>query len=220
MRDQYYDQLDAIADHLVAMNTAVRTAVLEATDALLNANAAAAESVITGDRAVDHDRELIEAQSLDLLATQQPVATDLRQLVATLRMVADLERMGDLSVHIAKVARMRMPASAVPDDLRPTIQRMADVAVAMIESGSRIISERDVEAAHQLEREDDEMDRLRRELFRILLTDDWDHGIEPAVDIALLGRYYERIGDHAVSMARRVVYLVTGEHPQDANAPG
>lgn len=216
MRDQYYDQLDSVVDDLVAMTAAVRTAVLEATDALLDANAEAAESVISGDRDIDQARELIEEQSLHLLATQQPVATDLRQLVATLRMVADLERMGDLSVHIAKVARMRMPDIAVPTPLRPTIARMSEVAEHMVASASRVVAERDVDAARELEAQDDEMDKLRRSLFRALLGDEWDHGVEAAIDIALLGRYYERIGDHSVSMARRIVYLVTGEHPASA----
>lgn len=216
MRDQYYDQLDAVVDDLVAMTAAVRTAVLEATDALLDANAEAAESVISGDRDIDQSRELIEERSLHLLATQQPVATDLRQLVATLRMVADLERMGDLSVHIAKVARMRMPDIAVPEPLRPTILRMSDVAEHMVASASRVVAERDIDAAAELEAQDDDMDKLRRSLFRALLGDEWEHGVEAAIDIALLGRYYERIGDHAVSMARRVVYLVTGEHPAPA----
>jgi len=213
MRDLYYDQLDGIVDDLVAMTGAVRDAVREATVALLSADGEAAESVISGDRSIDMTRELLEERTLQLLATQQPVAGDLRILVAAMRMVTDLERMGDLAVHIAKVARMRMPEIAVPQSARPTMARMAEVAERMVASASSIIAERDVEAALQLEDEDDEMDQLRRLLFRMLLSDDWSYGIEPAIDIALLGRYYERIGDHAVSMGRRVVYLVTGEHP-------
>jgi phosphate transport system protein len=213
MRDLYYDQLDGIVDDLVAMTDAVRDSVREATSALLNARAEAAEHVISGDRDIDRSRELIEDRALQLLATQQPVAGDLRMLVATLRMVADLERMGDLSVHVAKVARMRMPLPAVPDSVKPTMERMAEVAESMVASASKILSERDVEGAIELEAEDDEMDLLRRSLFRTLLEDEWVYGVEPAIDIALLGRYYERIGDHAVSMARRVVYLVTGELP-------
>ncbi len=213
MRDLYYDQLDGIVDDLVAMTDAVRDSVREATSALLNARAEAAERVISGDRDIDRSRELIEDRALQLLATQQPVAGDLRMLVATLRMVADLERMGDLSVHVAKVARMRMPLPAVPDSVKPTMQRMAEVAESMVTSAAKILSERDVEGAIELEAEDDEMDLLRRSLFRTLLEDEWAYGVEPAIDIALLGRYYERIGDHAVSMARRVVYLVTGELP-------
>ncbi|MDO9379596.1 MAG: phosphate signaling complex protein PhoU [Nocardioidaceae bacterium] len=213
MRDAYYDQLDSIVDDLVAMTAAVQTAVHEATRALLKADAQAAESVISGDRDIDASRELIESRALQLLATQQPVATDLRQLVATLRMVADLERIGDLSVHIAKVSRLRAPEIAVPGPLQPTIAEMADVADKMIGAASRIVADRDVAAAAVIESDDDEMDMLRRSLFRVLLSDDWDHGVEPAIDLALLGRYYERIGDHAVGVARRVVFLVTGDVP-------
>jgi phosphate transport system protein len=187
--------------------------VHEATRALLKADAHAAETVISGDRDIDASRELIESRALQLLATQQPVATDLRQLVATLRMVADLERIGDLSVHIAKVSRLRAPEVAVPGPLQPTISEMADVADKMIGAASRIVADRDVAAAAAIESDDDEMDMLRRSLFRVLLSDDWDHGVEPAIDLALLGRYYERIGDHAVGVARRVVFLVTGETP-------
>lgn len=211
MRDQYYEQLDSIVDDLVALTNSVRRAVSGATAALLNADGQAAETVIANDKDIDEATELIEERALLLLATQQPVATDLRQLVATLRMVADLDRMGDLSVHIAKVARMRVPDSAVPEPLRPTIVQMAAVADQMIDAASRIVANRDVIAAQRLEEEDDEMDQLRRSMFRTLLSDDWGHGVEPAIDVALLGRYYERIADHAVSMARRVVYLVTGE---------
>lgn len=211
MRDQYYEQLDSIVDDLVALTNSVRQAVSGATTALLEADASAAESVIARDKDIDEATEAIEERALLLLATQQPVATDLRQLVAALRMVADLERMGDLSVHIAKVARRRLPETAVPMTLRPTIVQMSVVADQMIDAAARIVANRDVVAAVQLEDEDDEMDHLRRSLFRSLLSDDWGHGVEPAIDLALLGRYYERIGDHAVSMARRVVYLVTGE---------
>lgn len=211
MRDQYYEHLDSIIDDLVTLTNSVRRAVSGATTALLEADSQVAESVIAGDKEINEATELIEERALLLLATQQPVATDLRQLVAALRMVADLERMGDLSVHIAKVARMRLPETAVPLTLRPTIVQMSVVADQMIDAAARIVANRDVVAAVQLEDEDDEMDHLRRGLFRTLLSDDWGHGVEPAIDLALLGRYYERIGDHAVSMARRVVYLVTGE---------
>ncbi len=211
MRDQYYEQLDAIVDDLVNLTGTVRRAVADATKALLEADAQIAESVIAGDKDIDEATEIIEERALLLLATQQPVATDLRQLVATLRMLTDLQRMGDLSVHVAKVARRRMPDSAVPQHLHPKITAMAAVADSMIDSASRIVANRNVDAAGQLENEDDEMDRLRKDLLRSLLGDSWTYGVEPAVDLALLGRYYERIGDHAVSMARRVVYLVTGQ---------
>jgi phosphate transport system protein len=189
----------------------VQEAVTRATQALLTADAEIAERVISDDAAIDAARERVEARSFELLALQQPVASDLRMLVAALRMVADLERMGDLSVHVAKVARLRVPLVAVPAELVPTIERMATVAEKMVGTVAGIIAERDVEGARQLEEDDEEMDQLRRSSFRLMLDDSWPHGVEAAVDIALLGRYYERIADHAVSLARRVVYLVTGE---------
>ena len=211
MRDAYFDQLDSIVDDLVAMTHTVQHAVREGTKALLTADAEIAEQVISEDAAVDAARERIEERSFELLALQQPVAKDLRMLVAALRMVADLERMGDLSVHIAKVARLRVPARAVPDQLVPTVERMASVAEHMVGTVAGIIAERDVEGARRLEEDDEEMDSLRRSSFRLMLDDSRTHGVEAAVDMALLGRYYERIADHAVSLARRLVYLVTGE---------
>jgi phosphate transport system protein len=211
MRDAYFDQLDAIVDELVTMTHEVQEAVGLATQALLTADAEIAEKVITDDAIIDAARERVESRSFELLALQQPVASDLRMLVAALRMVADLERMGDLSVHVAKVARLRVPQVAVPAEMVPTIQRMAQVAEKMVGTVAGIIADRDVEGARRLEEDDEEMDQLRRSSFRLMLDDSWPHGVEPAVDIALLGRYYERIADHAVSLARRVVYLVTGE---------
>ncbi len=211
MRNAYFDQLDSIVDELVDMTHVVRIAVSRATQALLTADADIAEQVISDDAAIDAARERVEDRSFQLLALQQPVASDLRMLVAGLRMVADLERMGDLSVHVAKVARLRVPQVAVPAEIVPTIQRMATVAEKMVDTVAGIIAERDVEGARRLEEDDEEMDQLRRSSFRLMLDDSWPHGVEPAVDIALLGRYYERIADHAVSLARRVVYLVTGE---------
>src|SRR3954466_896957 len=213
MRDQYQQQLDSVLDELVKMTGGVREAEEQRTEELVTADVAAAEAVISGDLAIDEARERIEEESFDILARQSPVAGDLRTLVASLRMVTDLERMGDLSVHVAKVARLRYPEGAVPEVLRDTITSMADTADEMIESAADIVANRDVDAALELEQADDRMDRLRTSMFRTLLSEHWDEGVEPAVDMALIGRYYERIGDHAVSMARRMVYLVTGQHP-------
>lgn len=216
MRNVYRDQLDAIRDDLVTMAGLVREAVTEGTAALLEGDGPKAERVISQDAQVDALREQIEEHSFELLSLQNPVAGDLRMLVASLRMVSEFERMGDLAVHVAKIARLRMPEIAVPDEVVPMISRMAVVAELMVAKVAHIIAESDVSAAVELEEIDQEMDRLRRTSFRELLGSDWKHGVEPAVDIALLGRYYERIADHAVSIARRVVFLVTGEHPGHA----
>jgi phosphate transport system protein len=218
MRDAYHEELGAITDQLVEMARLVGSAMGRATTALLDADLALAEGVIAADEDVDALQRELDARAFDLLARQQPVATDLRTLVTSLRMSADLERMGDLARHIAKVARLRYPNSAVPPELRGTILEMGQVAQRIVSKAGSVIASRDVQAALQLERDDDVMDRLHRELFRILLEDDWPYGIETAVDVTLSGRYYERFADHAVSMARRVVYLVTGEHVHEFEA--
>ena len=128
-------------------------------------------------------------------------------------MVTELERMGDLSVHVAKIARLRVPNIAVPEEIRPTVSRMAEVAEDMVKAVHQVITTRDVNAALEVRKDDEEMDQLRRQSFTELLSDSWTHGVEAAVDVALLGRYYERIADHAVSVASRVVFIVTGEYP-------
>ena len=217
MRDAFSDQLDSIRDDLVTMARLVREAVSEGTAALLEGDALRAERVITADADIDALRIKLEEHSFELLSLQNPVAGDLRMLVASLRMVSEFERMGDLAVHIAKIARLRVPEVAVPNQVVPMIARMAAVAEVMIGKVEHIIANSDVAAAQELEEADQEMDKLRRNSFRELLGSDWTHGVEPAVDIALLGRYYERIADHAVSIARRVVFLVTGEQPTYLN---
>ena len=214
MRDLYHGQLDTVVDDLVNMTGMVRTAVRRATESLLLADARTAEEVIDSDDPIDRQREVVEDRAFEILARQQPVAGDLRILIAALRMVADLERMGDLAVHVAKVARLRYPDCAVPEELRENVARMGIVAEEMVQAAGDILARRDLDEALELERQDEEMDLLRRSQFRVLLDDSWGHGVESAIDVALLGRYYERIADHAVSLARRVVYLVTGErHP-------
>jgi phosphate transport system protein len=219
MRDLYHGQLDSIIAELVSMTYAVREATQRATDALLSADAGVAEEVIAADDVIDRRREEVEEHSFELLARQQPVAGDLRVLVAALRMVGELERMGDLAVHVAKVARLRYPGKAVPTEVEETIRAMARAAEDMVETAARVVDHRDVRAARRLEEMDEEMDRLRRVIFGSLLSEEWDAGVEPAIDVALLGRYYERIADHAASMARRVIYVVTGEFPETAYWP-
>ncbi len=213
MREAYHDQLDSIFDDLAGICRRVESAVGLATDALMTGDAAMAEKVISEDSEIDEARVRVEDSAFNLLSLQQPVAGDLRTIVAALRMVSELERMGDLSVHVAKVARLRVPDVAVPAEIRPTIAQMATVAEDMVRRVHEVIVGRDVEAAIALGKDDEEMDGLRRQSFAELLSDDWTHGVEAAVDVALLGRYYERIADHAVSIANRVVFVVTGHVP-------
>ena len=218
MREAFHEQLDSIFHDLAEICDAVEKSVRLATQALLNGDAEVAEAVIAADAKVDRARERVEETAFSLLSLQQPVAGDLRVVVSALRMVSELERMGDLSVHVAKIARLRVPEIAVPEDARATVARMGDVAEDMVRRVSAVITERDVEAAIALGRDDEEMDQLRRSSFTQLLGDDWKYGVESAVDIALLGRYYERIADHAVSVANRVVFVVTGQFPVPSDA--
>ncbi|CAN5405870.1 phosphate signaling complex protein PhoU [soil metagenome] len=213
MREQFHEQLDRIFIDLAGICRLVEAAVGQATEALMTGDAGVAERVISADIHIDLAREAVEESAFDLLSLQQPVAGDLRTVVAALRMVTELERMGDLSVHVAKIARLRVPEVAVPEEIRPTVSRMAHVAEDMVSRVAQIILKRDLVDASSLREDDDEMDQLRRANFTQLLSDDWSHGVEAAVDIALLGRYYERIADHAVSVANRVVFVVTGENP-------
>ena len=213
MREAFHEQLDSMFHDLAGICGSVEDAVRLATEALMSGDAATAERVISADVDIDRARERVEDSAFLLLSLQQPVASDLRTVVAALRMVSELERMGDLSVHVAKIARLRVPHLAVPPDVRPTIERMAEVAEDMVRRVSKIIVDRDLEEALALAHADEEMDTLRRSSLTDLLSADWSHGVEAAVDIALLGRYYERIADHAVSVANRVVFVVTGENP-------
>ncbi|WAL72483.1 phosphate signaling complex protein PhoU [Kitasatospora sp. YST-16] len=215
MRDAYHEELDSISDSLVEMARLVGSAMGRATTALLDADLALAESVIAADEKINDLHHDLENRAIDLLARQQPVATDLRIVVTSLRMSADLERGGDLARHVAKVARLRYPETAVPNDLHPIVLEMGQLAQRLVAKAGLVIATKDVDKALELEADDDAIDALHRELFSHLLDDRWHHGIETAVDVTLVGRYYERFADHAVSVAKRVVYLVTGEHVDD-----
>ena len=212
MRDIFHEELDAINAGLVQMSGLVREALADATRALLNCDLALAEKVIAADSAVDELYHEIDAKTINLIARQQPVASDLRNLVSTLRISADLERMGDLAHHIAKLARMRYPNCAVPELLTSTIVAMDKEGSAISEKMTTVIQYGDTVRALEVDKDDDEMDQLHRQLIATLLADEWTHGIETAIDMTLLGRYYERFSDHAVSIANRVYYIVTGDY--------
>jgi len=211
MRNAFHDELDGIGTTLLQMAGLAKIAMNDATTSLLTVDLGMAEKVIAADNVIDDIQHELDARTINLIARQQPVATDLRTLVTSLRMSADLERMGDLAHHVAKQARMRYPNSAVPAELVPTITAMGLVADKLIDKLSSVMEHRDTVRALEIETDDDEMDKLHRDLIGILLADDWQHEIETAIDMTLLGRYYERFADHAVSIARRVYFSVTGE---------
>ena len=215
MRAAFHDDLNHMSDQLVEMTRLAGSAMSRATTALLDADLHLAETVIAADQQIDALRKELDDRAIDLLARQQPVATDLRMVVTAMRMSADLERMGDLARHVAKVARLRYPNSAIPPVMRSTVLEMGQVAARIVAKTGSVIAGKDIESALALERDDDEMDRLHRDIFNMLMDDKWTDGTEAAVDATLVSRYYERFADHAVAVARRVVFLVTGQQPQD-----
>ena len=212
MRNAFQEELDSIHDTLVKMGELVEESMSEATKALLQPNLEIAEKVIKNDDVIDDMQHELDARTMMIIARQSPVAGDLRTLVTSLRMSADLERMGDMAHHIAKLARMRFPNSAVPNEIKEIITNMDRVAVSIIKKTTQSIDTRNTTLALELERDDDEMDKLHRQLFKVLMDDSWAHGTEVAIDMTLLGRYYERCADHAVSVGRRVYYMVNGEY--------
>ena len=211
MRQVYQEQLAAVSDELVQLAAAVAIAMDRATSALLNADLDLAESVIANDGFIDALAQDLEERMFEVTVRQQPVASDLRSLVAALRISASLERMGDLAVHIAKSARLRYPNQTLPPELRAPIIEMGRIAQDIVTRTGEVIATRDVQAARDLQVIDSKMDRLHRDLFGVMLAPDWSYGVEAAIDITLIARYYERFADHATTIARRVIQVVTGE---------
>ena len=212
-RTAFREQLDVIGDELAEMSRLGSAAMRAAVRALETGDAGLAESVIAGDSEIDNLRDGLEIRSFDLLALQAPVATDLRAIVASLRMVFDLERMGDLAVHVAKVARLRRPAPVLPEGLLSIVARMGLMAADLGDRAADMIRTRDTDAVTELETADDELDRLHRSLFAELSHGDPTFSSQETIDTVLLGRYCERFGDHAVALGERVVFLVTGQFP-------
>ena len=212
LRSAFQDELDGVTQSLSELSGLVSGAITQATHALLTADLSEAEAVIAADDRVDEIQHELDARIIDIIARQQPVASDLRALVTALRMSADLERMGDLAHHIAKVTRLRHPGAAVPSELLLTIEEMGKVARLISDKVGGIINSKDIDKALEVEKDDDEMDLLHRKLFTVLLNPSWPHGIETAIDMTLIGRYYERYADHAVSVSRRIHFQVTGKY--------
>lgn len=219
VREIYHNDLDEVVNELVLMSDSIQIAVRDATRALLDADLALTERVIGGDARIDAQHDQLEQRAFTILARQAPVAGELRTLVAVIQMVAALGRMGDLAAHVAKIARLRYPERAVPEPLRDNFRRMSRLAQDMIGNVGRVLAERNLEEARELAEQDEEMDSLRSDQFRVILGDDWQFGVEMAVDVALLGRYFERIADHAVAMGRRIIYIITGDLPEGENWP-
>src|SRR3712207_4934123 len=211
MREIFEAELKQLGVDLVTMSRQVEVAVSNAGRALLTADVPLAESVIVADVAIDALERDLDERCVLMIAQQAPVATDLRVVVSALRMSATLERMGDLARHVAEVARGRYPRSAVPQALSGTFAEMHDAATRVAGRTTEVLLTHDLEIARGIERDDDLLDQLHEDTFTALLGGNWNGTPQETVDVTLLGRYYERFGDHAVSIARRVTFLVTGD---------
>ena len=214
MRDSFHEDLEAITALQLKMAVLVKDAIEKATTSLLTSDLALAEKVIEEDAQIDHIHHDLDESVIDLMARQQPVASDLRALVSAIRISADLERMGDLAHHLAKLARMRYPNSAVPAEFTDLIASMGAEASRITEKMTVVIEFRDTTRALEVEKDDDAMDQLQRKLIAALVDPNGKHNVETSIDMAFASRYYERFSDHAVSISRRIYYIATGEFAQ------
>ena len=211
MREDYTHQLDEVNRDLVMMSELVGTAIAGATTSLLTGDLNLAQSVIDADARINELNVEVEESCFRIAARQAPVASDLRLVMSAVRMASSLERMGDLASHVAKQVRLRYPSSTIPEELKTTFAEMGEAAKQIVSATGRVIETRDTDLAREIRHYDDKLDDLHRMLFTAVLSPEWKHGVEAAIDITLLSRFYERFGDHAVTVARRVVHIVTGE---------
>ncbi|OBA59079.1 phosphate transport system regulatory protein PhoU [Mycobacterium sp. 1100029.7] len=210
MRTAYHHQLDALKRSIGDMCGLSGAAMQLATQALLEADIGMAETVISEHESFVGAAAKAESDAFNLLALQAPVATDLRAVFSSLQNVADVDRMGALALHVAKTARRRHPAHAIPDDVKGYFAQMGRIAVSIGTEIKDVVLSGDPDHAARLADEDDAMDELHQHLFTVLMDREWQHGVAAAVDVTLLGRYYERFADHAVEIGRRVIFQATG----------
>lgn len=215
MRTAYHEQLDALTNQLAEMCRMAGIAMERATQALLQADLVLAEQVIGDHEQIIAASARAEEGAFVLLALQAPVAGDLRAIVGSIQIVADVERMGALALHVAKIARRRHPQHTLPEEVNGYFAEMGRIAVDLGASARAVLLSRDPEQARLIREEDDAMDDLHRHLFSVMMDRDWKHGVAAAVDVTLLGRFYERFADHAVEISRRVIFQVTGHLPEE-----
>lgn len=213
MRTAFHQQLDALTATIADMCAVAGQAMQAATQALLQADLLLAEAVISDHDTVALTAARAEHDVLALLALQAPVAGDLRAVVACLKNIADADRMGALALHVAKIVRRRHPAHAIPEEVNAYFAEMGRIAVDLGDNAKDVVQSIDPRKAAQLRHDDDAMDDLHRQLFSVLMNQEWKHGITAVVDVTLLGRYYERFADHAVEIGRRVIFQATGTTP-------
>ncbi|MFD6053713.1 phosphate signaling complex protein PhoU [Agromyces sp. NPDC060279] len=216
MREVFQQELREVQDRLVEIAGLVAESIDKATRAFNESDVALAEEVIADDHGIDQAALALDELAITILARQQPVARDLRIVVSALRISASLERMGDMSTHIAQLARYRFPDKVVPKTLRPTFAEMGRLDVEIAKKLTELLTTEDVELAEQIRNEDDEIDALHLQVFDKVLGETWKGEAVDTVDATLASRYHERFADHAVSIAKKVQYLATGDWAPDA----
>jgi phosphate transport system protein len=211
MREVFQQELREVQDRLVEISGLVATSIENATSAFNESNVALAETVIEDDDKIDALALALDELAIQILARQQPVARDLRIVVSALRISASLERMGDMAEHIAQLARYRFPEKVVPKSLRPTFVEMGRLDVEIARKLTELLQTEDVAIAEYIRNEDDKVDELHVSVFDKVLGEKWKGEAVDTVDATLASRYHERFADHAVSIAKKVQYLATGD---------
>ena len=211
MREVFQQELREVQDRLVEIADLVADSIENATQAFNESNVALAETVIADDDKIDALAAELDELAIQILARQQPVARDLRIVVSALRISASLERMGDMAEHIAQLARYRFPEKVVPKRLRPTFIEMGRLDVEIARKLSELLRTEDVAIAEDIRNEDDKIDALHLSVFDKVLGETWKGAAVDTVDATLASRYHERFADHAVSIAKKVQYLATGD---------
>jgi phosphate transport system protein len=216
MREVFQQELREVQDRLVEIAELVTSAITNATRAFNESDVSLAEQVIADDNKIDELTVVLDELSIQILARQQPVARDLRIVVSALRISASLERMGDMAEHIAQLARYRFPDKVVPKSLRGTFAEMGKLDVTIATKLTQLLRTQDVSLAEEIRNDDDDVDELHVKVFDKVLGEKWKGGTVDTVDATLASRYHERFADHAVSIAKKVQYLGTGDWvPED-----
>lgn len=211
MREVFQQELREVRERLVEIAELVAVSIDNATTAFNESNVALAETVIADDAKIDAAAAELDELAINILARQQPVARDLRVVVSALRISASLERMGDMSEHIAQLARYRFPDKVVPKSLRGTFKEMGALDVEIARKLVELLKTEDVEIAEHIRNEDDKIDALHLSVFDKVLGETWKGEAVDTVDATLASRYHERFADHAVSISKKVQYLATGD---------
>lgn len=215
MREVFHQSLEEIQSRLVEITDLVTIAIDKATRAFAGSDVAMAEEVIAADARIDELAVSLDELAIEVLARQQPVARDLRIVVFALRVSASLERMGDMAEHIAQLARLRFPERAIPKGLKGTFTKMGERDVEISRTLSELLRTQDLRLADVIRNADDEVDELHARVFEKVLSDNWKGEPTATVDATLASRYHERFADHAVAVAKKVVYLATGDWAVD-----